>query len=145
MGAVPEWKQLRNEEGILLYEGYTLYDKPYGEGKSYFSNGQVYQLGEFGIKGLIRGQEFYPHGALRFEGVFKVNANYGPNYPINGACFDEDGVQYYEGKIGHVVSGVGYPTVVNPEQYGPIPQEDRPDVPVFMWEDEDRRKREEGE
>ena len=28
-----EWKQLKNKDGVLLYEGFTLYEKPYGNGK----------------------------------------------------------------------------------------------------------------
>ena len=134
------YKRLQNEDGILLYEGDTLFDKPYGKGKTYFSNGNLYQEGEFGIKGLIIGKEYYPSGSIRFEGEFTICKAYGPNYPRNGRCFDENGNLYYEGDISCTFGGVGYPSVIIPEEYGPITQDHRPDISYFMWEDEERFK-----
>ena len=132
----PRWKQIRNEEGILLYEGYTLLNKPHGTGRSYFSNGKVYQEGDFYIKGLIKGKEYYPSGNLRFTGSYKINRAYGPNYPVMGKCYDMNGHLYFEGQIQCSFGGVGYPSVTWPEEYGPIAQTNKPDVPTFMWEDE---------
>lgn len=131
-------KQIMNSAGILLYEGSTLYGKPLGYGKTFFENGNVYQEGEFGVKGLIKGKEFYPSGKLRFDGIFKICKGYGPNYPICGKCYDEDGNLYYEGEIQCSFSGVGYPSVKIPANYGPIPQEGRPKLDYFMWEDEEK-------
>lgn len=136
-----EWKQLVNEDGILLYEGNTLFDKPYGLGKTFFSNGNVYQEGEFGIKGLLKGKEYYRSGVIRFEGVFEVCRGYGPNYPGEGKCYDQDGKLYYEGKIKCSFGGVGYPSVKVPEGFGSIPQENTPKVKWFMWEDGEKLKR----
>ena len=131
-----EWKQLKDSEGILLYEGHTVFNKPYGLGKTFFSDGTVYQDGEFGIKGLLKGKEFYPNGKLRFEGTFHICKAYGPNYPEEGKCYDEEGNLYYQGIIKCRFGGVGYSIVEVPELYGPIPQDSKPDIHYFMWEDE---------
>jgi hypothetical protein len=48
-----------------VYEGYTLNDKPCGEGTSYYPNGKIFQEGIFDIKGLIKGAEYYPNGNIR--------------------------------------------------------------------------------
>ena len=132
----PRWEQIKDEQGVLLYEGYTLLNKPHGTGRSFFSNGKVYQEGDFCIKGLIKGKEYYPSGNLRFDGTYKINKGYGPNYPIMGKCYDEDGNLYYEGQIRCSFGGVGYPSVILPEEYGPIVQGNKPNVPTFAWEDE---------
>ncbi len=134
------FKQLKDEQGVLLYEGNTLYGKPYGEGKSFFKNGNVYQEGIFNVKGLVQGKEYYSNGKVRFEGIYKICKGYGPNYPIEGKCYDKEGNLYYEGKITCTFSGVGYPRVIKPSQFGPIPLEDKPDIPVFIWEDEEKLK-----
>ena len=139
------YMRLMNKDGTLLYEGDTLFDKPYGKGKTYFSNGKLYQEGEFGIKGLISGKEYYPSGNIRFEGTYAINQGYGPNYPIAGKCYDDAGQLYYEGKIQCKFGGVGYPTVSTPEKYGPIAQSNRPDISYFIWEDEKRHTDESSE
>lgn len=140
MNVKPEWKQLYDSEGILLYEGETVFDLPYGQGKSFFCDGTVYQDGEFGIKGLLKGKEYYPSGKLRFEGTFSICGGYGPNYPVEGKCYDEDGNLYYEGKIRCSFGGVGYPKVDEPSQYGAVSQADKPDINYFMWEHEKQLK-----
>ena len=134
----PEWKKITDANGVLLYEGDTLFGKPYGTGRSFFLNGNVYQEGDFAIKGLVKGKEYYPSGKLRFEGTLKICYGYGPNYPVEGKCYDEDGKLYYEGKIRCDFSGMGYPQVVEPKEYGTIGQEARPDVPCFMWAEDER-------
>ena len=136
----PEWKQLKDEKSVLLYEGFTLFNKPYGNGRTFFSNGNVYQEGEFGIKGLLKGKEYYSSGKVRFEGTFKICYGYGPNFPVEGKCYNEKGELYYEGEISCSFGGVGYRTVRIPAEYGPIPQTDKPDICYFMWEDEERLK-----
>lgn len=133
----PKWKQIKDGNGVLVYEGHTLLDKPHGTGKSFFPNGNVYQEGDFGIKGLLRGKEYYPSGKLRFEGSFKICKGYGPNYPVNGKCYDKDGNLYYEGEIRCTTSGLGYHSVTLPVEYGPIAQAEKPDVPCFLWEEEE--------
>lgn len=131
-----EWKRIVSADGILLYEGYTFNNKPYGEGTSYYSNGNKYQEGRFGIKGLLSGKEYYPNGNLRFEGEFELNRAYGPNAPISGAFYDTEGKLVFQGKFQLQHSGLGYPTVVTPEEYGAIPQKDEPkNLDYLMWDD----------
>ena len=131
----PVWKEIRSDDGSLVYEGFTLCDKPYGAGTTFFSTGIIYQEGVFGIKGLLCGREYYPNGKLRFEGAFELCKGYGPNYPKYGKCFDNEGKVYYAGEIKLHFGGVGYPVVESPEQYGPIAQENRPKVAFFIWDD----------
>ena len=133
-----EWTRIYSEDNVLLYEGFTLNGKPYGEGISYFHNGNKYQEGQFGIKGLLSGKEYYPNGNLRFEGEYRLNRAYGPNPPVDGSFYDEDGNLVFRGKFQLRVGGVGYPWVVDPKSYGSIPQKDRPaDLHYVMWGDVD--------
>lgn len=129
-----EWKCLYDEKGVLVYEGFTKNNKPCGEGTSYFSNGNIYQEGLFGVKGFLRGREYYPDGTLRFEGVYSLNTGYGPNYPRYGFFQTRDGSYTFEGKFRVSRSGLGYPKVTEPVNYV-IFQSNRPDVPLLMWED----------
>ena len=131
----PEWERLMTEDGTILYEGLTIFGKPYGSGTVYFSYGHIYQEGVFGIKGLQCGREYYPNGNLRFEGLYELCKGYGPNYPKFGKCYDPDGALYYTGELKHHFGGVGYPMVDIPKEYGPIPQAEKPDIHYFMWED----------
>ena len=138
--SVPEiktdWMRIISNDGILLYEGYAFNRKPCGKDISYFGNGNKYQEGQFGIKGLLSGKEYYPNGKLRFEGEFRLNRAYGPNAPVSGAFYNTEGILLYMGKFQIRTGGVGYPMVVIPEQYGPIPQADRPkELKYLMWED----------
>lgn len=135
------WKQLYTEEGILVYEGYTLNDKAYGEGAVYYPDGKIYQQGIFDIKGLIKGKEYYPNGQLRFEGTLKINRGYGPNYPTQGCCYDSSGNLLKSGDFSVRRTGIGYPVVEKPEGYGAIPQEERPSFPILMWGDLDEEER----
>lgn len=109
------YKSLFSDEGDLLYEGYTLNDKPFGLGTVYFSNGNRYQEGVFDFKGLAEGREYYPSGQLRFEGIWKVNAAYGPNFPVIGNLYDEDGELIFSGKFEVKRGGVGYPMMKYPK------------------------------
>ena len=130
-------RQICTSDGKKLYEGETRKGKPYGAGKAYYPDGTVYQEGEFGIKGLLKGKEYYPNGNLRFEGIYEHNTGYGPNYPIEGKCYDEEGNLYYEGKIKVLRSGLGWPRVEVPEQFGSVVQEGKPEINYTMWEDVD--------
>ena len=73
------WKQLYTEKGILVYEGYTLHDKAYGEGTVYYPDCKIYQQGIFDIKGLIKGKEYYPNGQLRFGAISQEKR---PSFPV---------------------------------------------------------------
>ncbi|MBR0342918.1 MAG: hypothetical protein IJH64_11885 [Oscillospiraceae bacterium] len=130
-----EWKRLYDENGALIYEGFTKNGKPCGAGASYFSNGNICQEGVFGVKGFLCGREYYPNGTLRFEGVFELNMRYGPNFPRYGFFQTEDGSYSHEGKFRVSRSGVGYPRVEEPEKYVLNPG-NRPDILPLMWEDE---------
>lgn len=134
----PKWTKLFSEDGILLYEGSTLFDKPFGAGTAYFPNGNIYQEGIFDIKGLLYGREYFPTGQLRFEGCFEICRGYGPNYPVFGKCYDEAGRMYYEGQLEIQRSSVGYPSVLEPKAFGPVPQNESPRLDYFMWEDADK-------
>lgn len=135
---VEKWSRLYDADGALVYEGFTKAGKPYGSGTSYYQNGNKYQEGVFGIKGLLVGKEFFPNGQTRFEGVYHLNRAYGPNYPSAGIVYSEDGKKQYEGKLTFHVGGVGYPIYARETEYGKIPQPLHPECPVFMWEDERR-------
>ena len=121
-------------DGNLIYEGYTLGGKAYGEGTSYWDNGQIYQKGIFSIKGLVEGEQYYASGNLRFRGKYQINRAYGPNYPVSGDYYDEDGHLVYSGDFQVTYGGVGYPIIQRPEQFGAI-NICRVPIPVFMWED----------
>ena len=122
------WKRLYDGD-TLAYEGYaTEGNVPCGVGVRFFPNGQRYQEGIWGGKGLLTGREYYPDGQLRFEGVYRYNSAYGPNYPVYGRCFLEDGTKYFEGELKIRQGGVGWPFVIEPEEYGMVLQECAPKV-----------------
>lgn len=122
------WKQLFYRNGVLKYEGMTVDGKPFGPGTMYYSNGTIYKEGVFGIKGLLCGTEYYPNGNKRFSGLYKYNPGYGPNYPKYGACFHEDGSAWYEGEIKIHRSGLGWPFVDYPVDYGPVVLKETPNM-----------------
>ena len=121
-----EWNKIFSKSGKLMYEGFTRNEMPYGSGTSYYSNGRKCQEGVFDDKGLLYGREYYRNGKLRFEGAYKHNSGYGPNYPIYGSCFDESGAKIYEGRLKVSKSDNGFPKVESPEGFGPVAQKDRP-------------------
>ena len=127
---------------LLLYEGEILYGKPYGLGKVFYSTGRVYQEGIFDVKGLVEGKEYYPNGNVRFDGKFQICTGYGPNYPMEGKCYSEDGSLIFEGKLHYRFGGVGYPMIENPEGFGPVVQRNHPAIQYFMWEDKTRMEAE---
>lgn len=131
-----EWKRILAEDGTLLYVGYTYHGKPCGEGTAYFNNGNKYQEGQFGVKGLLSGKEYYPNGNLRFEGEYRLNTAYGPNAPIEGVFYDCSGKLVFQGCFQLRSGGVGYPTVAVPSEYGPIPQSSAPkELKFLLWND----------
>ena len=130
------WKRLYNNEHILVYEGFTVYNNPYGAGTSYFENGNKYQEGIFDIKGFVNGREYYPNGQLRFEGIYRINRAYGPNYPRYGCYYDQEGNEIFEGEFRIHRGGVGFPSVITPEGYT-ITHYNSGEIVFAMWEDVD--------
>ena len=139
--AEKEWKKLYDENGILLYEGFTVHDMPCGAGEAYYPDGTIYREGIFGIKGLLTGKEYYPNGQLRLNAVFALNKNYGPNYPKYGIFLSEDGLFTHEGVFTYGSCGTGYPIVDSPKELHSVIQSGSPSIPVLMWGTEERSTR----
>ncbi len=112
------WQKFYNDDGVLLYEGETINGKAYGTGTSYYPNGNPLHEGRFGIKGLLSGREYYPNGQIRFEGEYCVNEGYGPNWPRQGTWYSENGEILFRGSFHVYRSGLGYPLIQNPVDYG---------------------------
>lgn len=129
-----EWNKIYSKNGKLMYEGFTKDGKPCGSGTSYYSNGKKCQEGLFDEKGLVYGREYYRNGKLRFEGSYKNNNRYGLNYPIFGACYDEEGNEIFYGELKVIKSGLGSPTIVKPECFGVTAPKGRPDFYRLNWE-----------
>ena len=123
-------RKLFDDDGNLLYEGYTLHNAPYGFGTAYFSNGKVYREGIFDIKGIVQGNEFYPSGQLRFKGQWSLTRGYGPNAPYDGEAYDEDGELIYSGKFEIKRGGVGWPMIQKPKGF-PLEQKERPKIDYY--------------
>ena len=139
--AEKEWKKLYDENGILLYEGFTVHDMPCGAGEAYYPDGTLYREGIFGIKGLLTGKEYYPNGQLRLNAVFALNKNYGPNYPQYGIFLSEDGTFTHEGIFTYGLNGTGYPIVDSPKELHSVIQSGSPSIPALMWWNEERSTR----
>lgn len=130
------FKTFYDDNGNIVYEGNTYNGKAYGQGKVFWSNGNIYQEGEFGLKGLINGTEYYSNGQPRFKGTFSVNRAYGPNAPVDGEFYDTEGKLLFSGKFKVKYSEVGYPTVIEPERFGLILQDNYPGYPIYFYDDE---------
>ena len=123
-------RQLHDEDGNLVYEGYTLNYSPYGFGKAYFANGNLYREGIFDIKGIVQGKEYYPSGQLRFKGQWSLTRGYGPNTPCDGNAYDENGEMIYSGKFEIKRGGVGWPMIQNPKGFS-LEQKQRPNINYY--------------
>ena len=123
-------KEIFGEDGRLVYEGYTLDNAPYGFGKAYFANGNLYREGIFDRKGIVQGKEYYPSGRLRFEGQWCLTGGYGPNAPCNGNAYGEDGELIYSGKFEIKRGGVGWPMIQKPKGF-PLEQKNRPKIDYY--------------
>ena len=123
-----EYKRCYTEDGKLIFEGFVHGTIPRDEGTLYWGNGNIYMEGIFGPKGLIQGREYYPDGRLRFEGRYRYNRGYGPNFPGEGKIYNRDGNLIYEGKISFRRGGVGYPYGCFQCDYGPVVQDGRPRI-----------------
>lgn len=115
------------ESGELLYEGgcvklMSRHICPCGIGIQYYKDGTIKKQGLFQRRGLVCGRLYYPSGKLRFEGYFCSDreVGYGPVYPTSGIFYNEDGSINYEGDFEIKKRGLGYPTVVIPENFGTL-------------------------
>ena len=129
-----EFKKLFDDEGRLLYEGYTLNDHPYGLGKLYFDNGNIYQDGVFDIKGIKLGKEHYYSGQVKFEGSWSITMGYGPNAPRQGNVYDENGEMTFTGKFEIKKGGVGWPMIKHPTGYRNN-EKNKPDIDYINYSD----------
>lgn len=91
-----------------------------GSGTEYYKSGTVKRQGLFQRRGLVCGRMYYPSGRLRFEGYFAEPTGYGPVFPTSGAFYGEDGSLLYQGTFQCRFSGIGYPTVIVPENFGSL-------------------------
>lgn len=128
------YKKLFTESNQLLYEGYTVNDKPYGLGKLYFNNGNIYQERVFTFKGIKFGKEHYYSGQVKFEGEFSITTGYGPNAPRIGNVFNEDGELIFTGKFEIKKGGVGWPMIKHPNNYN-ANEKNKPEIKYISWID----------
>lgn len=135
MMAELNYGRLLYADGKVLYEGEMYNGKPYGKGVVYYPDGVKYQEGIFGIKGLNEGKEYYPNGRVRFEGIYRVIRAYGPNAPQEGKFFSKQGDLLFDGEFHLTFGGVGYPSVVEPKEYGPVVQDNAPRYHWIMYND----------
>ena len=112
--------------GAPAYEGLGSRRFPMGEGKAYFADGTVYQEGLFDGMGLLCGREYYPSGALRFEGLYAHQKCCGPNCPQWGSFYEEDRSLRYTGPIQVETGSPHCPVVTVPERFGPVCQPEAP-------------------
>lgn len=133
--ALPEavWEKLYSGDHVV-YEGYTVDHKPFGAGRTFYWDGKPYQEGIFGLKGLLCGRLYYVNGMIRFEGQFRLNQAYGPNYPEYGTWYDQKGKMLYRGKFKVLRSSLGWPHVHEPEGFGCVP-ETTVNGHTFIWDD----------
>lgn len=129
------WKKLYTEDKkTVLYEGFTLNNRPCGYGTVYHPDGYKFQEGLFWIKGLLQGKEYYSNGQVKFEGLLSLNSAYGPNIPRKGNYYDKDGNLLFSGDFKIRVSGLGYPFIIEPENFSGVACFFG-GVHYLMWED----------
>ena len=128
-----EWNKIYSKNGKLMYEGFTKDGKPFGSGTSYYSNGKKCQEGVFDFIGLVYGREYYRNGKIRFEGAYRANQGYGPNFPVFGYCFDEEGNEIFYGELKISKSRLGWPTILKPECFGSVVLKGSPDFDKLKW------------
>lgn len=120
--------QIWTKDGVLIYAGEIENGRPSGQGTMYWPDGQVFREGTFNGKGLIDGCEYYTSGQLRHAGKWRINTGYGPNVPVSGRVYMPDGKLCFAGTFMVRQSGLGWTTVITPEEYGPVMQKDAPYV-----------------
>ena len=121
------FEKIFSDDEDLVYEGYTACGYPYGFGRLYFDNGNIYQEGIFDFKGLREGKEYYYNGQLKFEGIWSMTNGYGPNAPRIGNVYDEKGKMVFSGKFEIKKGGVGWPMIKYPSGYRNN-EKNRPDI-----------------
>ena len=134
-GKTREWKQIFDEGGCLLYEGYVKNGKPFGAGTVYYPDGHIYQEGLFDVKGLVNGREYYPGGQVRFDGAYGICHGYGPNFPRFGRFYDRDGKEIFYGAFTLTFGGAGWPQILKPADFGPAKLESGPRISYASWSD----------
>ena len=132
-----EWKKIYSKNGKLMYEGFTKDGSPCGSGTSYYANGNKCREGLFDVKGLVYGREYYRNGNVRFEGAYRQNKGYGPNYPVFGSFCDENGNELYYGEFTIKKGASGYPAVVKPAEFGPVVHKGMPNLKMLTWSSEE--------
>ena len=133
-----KWKKIYSKDNKLMYVGFTVDGRPCGSGTSYFENGNKCQEGLFDYRGLVYGREYYMNGNLRFEGTYKCcktdpKEEFNVNYPAYGTCYDEDGNEYYSGKLVLWNSCMRRPLIKTPECFGSVVQNGMPMFDLHKW------------
>lgn len=130
-------EKIYDEQGVLLYEGFTRKGKPYGAGIVYYPDGTIFQEGVFDINGLVAGSEYYPDGEVHFQGMFRICRKEGVNDPAYGTLFTWKGEAKETGEF-----PVGKPTSDKEAEKmamlrrNNVPEEDIPKISYFTWDDE---------
>ena len=137
-----KWKKIYGKtRNSVIYEGYTLNNKPCGQGTTYYTNGKKHLEGKFYIKGFVEGKEYYHNGQIRFEGKCTEYGAYGPNPPKEGKWYDKDGKLLYSGKFKIIAIGsMGWPRIVCPEGFGHI--REVTDLEFLRWSDVEEARKE---
>ena len=63
-----------------------------------------------------------------------MNHGYGPNYPVFGYCYDEEGNEIFYGELEIRRTGPGWPTIVKPECFGTVVLKGHPIFSELKWE-----------
>lgn len=137
--------RLYYEDGSLAYDGYFTEDEKWkvcrcGLGTQYYPDGTVYREGIFNRRGLLLGREYYPNGKLRYQLVLRENLGYGPNFPVCGIFYDDQGREVYTGKFTVWAGGVGYPVVKVPKNFGDVAKYDYRTIKGAMYREAPRHK-----
>ena len=138
-----KWKKIYSNDSKLMYVGFTVDGRPCGVGTSYFENGNKCQEGLFDYRGLVCGREYYMNGNLRFEGTYECSKpdpkeEFNVNYPSYGTCYDEDGNEYYHGKLTLWKWSDRTPDISSPEWFGSVIQNGMPMFDYRKWYERDR-------
>lgn len=109
-----KWETVRGSDGNVLFEGYTGEETPYCTGILFAADGTIFQEGIFDEGGLRCGREYYPNGAVKFEGTLKLYEGDEFNTPEYGRVYDDDGSLVFEGfmeelLLPHYLHGYGGP------------------------------------
>ena len=119
-----------DENGILIFEGRyneiwrrgKIERLIYFNGKEFYADGKIKREGKFSKYGFVSGRTYYPNGRLRFEGIFNDKTKdglgnyYGPQYPLYGDYYSENGEKLFSGRFYITYLGsMFYPKIIVPE------------------------------